>query len=57
MVEITEEDLQQAKFYHNVYLIINAFVEWKLIPSSVEINYREVNKALELIKGILSIKG
>ena len=55
MVEITQNELEEYKFYHNVYVILNSFATWKQVPANINIDYKEVNSALRIMRNILSL--
>ena len=57
MAEITEQDLKDAKFYHDVYSILRAFTQWRQLPCNVNYENRAVSRALEIIRDILSLRG
>lgn len=55
MVEITEEDLKDARFYHEVYMLLVSYSEWKKLPNQ-NFETKSIWTALNIIKGILSTK-
>lgn len=57
MAELTEQELKEAKFYHDVYSILRAFTQWRQLPSNVNYENKAVNNALEIIRDILLLRG
>lgn len=57
MVEISEQDLQNAKFYEEVYSLLRAFTQWRQLPVNVEFQHRSISRALEIIRDIIMMKG
>lgn len=55
MAELTEEQLKEARFYHEVYMLLVAFSTWKKLPLENFDTY-SINKAFEIIRDILSLK-
>lgn len=53
MTELTEQELKEAKFYHDVYSILCAFTQWRQLPSNVNYESRAISRALEIIRDIL----
>ena len=56
MAELTEQQLKEAKFYHDVYSILRAFTQWMQLPSNVNYENKAISRALEIIRDILLIK-
>lgn len=55
MVEITEEQLKEARFYHEVYMLIRAFATWKKLPPE-NFDAYSISKAFDIIRGVLQLK-
>ncbi len=55
MAEITEEQLKDARFYHEVYMLLRAFSTWKRLPPEDFDSY-SISKAFEIMRWILSLK-
>jgi hypothetical protein len=56
MAENTEEHFEESKYYRNIYTILNSFITWRPVPCNINIDYKEINSALKIIRGILSMK-
>ena len=56
MVEISEQDLQNAKFYKDVYSILRAFTQWRQLPCNVNYQNDAISRALEIIRDIITLK-
>lgn len=56
MAGITEDQFEESKYYRNIYTILNSFITWRPVPCNIDVDYKEINSALKIIRGILSMK-
>lgn len=55
MVEITEDQLKEARFYHEVYMLLMSFTTWRKLPPE-NFDAHSIKIAFEIIRWVLSMK-